>query len=142
VDINWTDGPTDDQVNKITKKYQYGHFDGMIDCYEYSNNREDIPQAKFVMCSRELSDEIILKTAKTAKKHYSDLENIEEPQSKEDLSKSFSAFNDYINWHQLAYKILREIDLTEATGIISDPEFTGGTMFSGFIITKGETNVL
>tara|TARA_R110000751_G_scaffold39998_1_gene95102 strand:- start:136 stop:579 length:444 start_codon:yes stop_codon:yes gene_type:complete len=29
-------------------KYQYGHFDGMIDLYEYSNNRDDIPQCKFL----------------------------------------------------------------------------------------------
>lgn len=29
-------------------KYQYGHFDGSIDLYEYSNKRSDIPQAKYV----------------------------------------------------------------------------------------------
>ncbi len=29
-------------------KYQYGHFDGMYDIYEYSNSREDIPQTKFL----------------------------------------------------------------------------------------------
>ena len=29
-------------------KYQYGHFNGMEDIYEYSNNRDDIPQTKFL----------------------------------------------------------------------------------------------
>ena len=24
--VNWTDGPTDEQVSDITAKYQYGHF--------------------------------------------------------------------------------------------------------------------
>jgi hypothetical protein len=29
-------------------KYQYGHFNGMEDIYEYSNDRDDIPQTKFL----------------------------------------------------------------------------------------------
>jgi hypothetical protein len=29
-------------------KYQYGHFNGMEDIYEYSNNLEGIPQTKFL----------------------------------------------------------------------------------------------
>ena len=35
-------------AEKIVSKYQYGHFDGMNDIYEYSNSREDIPQAKYI----------------------------------------------------------------------------------------------
>lgn len=57
VDIDWTDGPTRHDVESIVGKYQYGHFDGMIDCYEYSNRRDDIPQVKFVQCHRQISDE-------------------------------------------------------------------------------------
>jgi len=33
IDIRWTDGPTRDQVEKLTNKYQRGHFDGMQDMY-------------------------------------------------------------------------------------------------------------
>lgn len=56
--ISWTDGPTNDQVEKISGKYQEGHFDGMIDCYEY--NRDDIwtdlfGGAKYVQPSRSYS---------------------------------------------------------------------------------------
>jgi hypothetical protein len=58
VDISWTDGPTSDQVEKITDKYQYGHFNGMEDIYEYTNSREDIPQAKYVSAHRKISEEL------------------------------------------------------------------------------------
>ena len=57
VNVSWIDGPTSDRVDLITKKYQYGHFDGMQDMYEYSNSRDDIPQAKYVQTNREMSDE-------------------------------------------------------------------------------------
>ena len=57
VDIRWTDGPTSSQVEAITRKYQYGHFDGMIDLYEYSNRRTDLPQSKYVQTQREYSIE-------------------------------------------------------------------------------------
>lgn len=55
VDVYWTDGPTTGQVDRIIGKYQYGHFDGMVDLYEYSNRRDDLPQAKYVMANREYS---------------------------------------------------------------------------------------
>lgn len=58
VRISWTDGPTTSQVEKICDKYQYGHFNGMEDIYEFSNNRADIPQAKYVQYSRHQSEEI------------------------------------------------------------------------------------
>jgi hypothetical protein len=56
VDIDWIDGPARKDVEEIVGKYQYGHFDGMIDCYEMSNVRKDIPQAQFVMTQRNYSD--------------------------------------------------------------------------------------
>lgn len=37
-----------DRAHTLASKYQYGHFDGMTDMYEYSNPRSDVPQAKFV----------------------------------------------------------------------------------------------
>jgi hypothetical protein len=57
VRINWTDGPTEKQVSSITDKYQYGSFNGMEDIYETTNRREDLPQSKYVQCSRSRSDE-------------------------------------------------------------------------------------
>ena len=51
VDIGLTDAPPDvvAKAHKICDPFQYGHFDGMVDCYEYSNKRTDLPaQAKYV----------------------------------------------------------------------------------------------
>lgn len=58
VHVKWTDGPTDEEVNNVIKKYQYGSFDGMTDMYEYTNSREDIPQSKYVSASRTQSDSL------------------------------------------------------------------------------------
>lgn len=68
VAIDWVDGPTADEVDNITAKYQYGHFNGMEDIYENSNSRDDIPQTKFVQLHREMSREtkaIIINEIKT-----------------------------------------------------------------------------
>lgn len=58
VRISWKDGPITDNVSKITRKYQYGHFDGMCDCYEYSNVNDNFPQVKYVFNNREVSESI------------------------------------------------------------------------------------
>ena len=55
--ISWIDAIITNQVETITNKYQMGHFDGMIGCYEYSNRRDDIPQVKYVNVSRKISEE-------------------------------------------------------------------------------------
>lgn len=58
VHVNWTDGPTDTEVDDIIKKYQYGHFNGMEDIYESTNRRKDIPQSKYVSGSRKQSEDL------------------------------------------------------------------------------------
>lgn len=58
VHVSWTDGPTVRQVTEISRKYQYGHFDGMTDMYESTNRRDDIPQSKYVSESRHKSEQI------------------------------------------------------------------------------------
>jgi len=56
VDVEWTDGPTSEAVQEIIGKYQYGHFDGMDDSYDYSNRRDDLPaQVKYVSAYRNCS---------------------------------------------------------------------------------------
>lgn len=57
VNVSWEDGPVKSAIDEIIGKYQYGHFDGSIDLYEYSNSRDDIPQARFVFSKREMSKE-------------------------------------------------------------------------------------
>jgi glyceraldehyde-3-phosphate dehydrogenase/erythrose-4-phosphate dehydrogenase len=63
VRIEWTNGPTTEQVEQITNKYEYGQFDGMIDLYEMTNVRHDIPQVKYIMTTRNIDKEIEEKTA-------------------------------------------------------------------------------
>lgn len=56
VNIQYTNGPRKSKVEEVTKKYQYGHFNGMEDMYEISNERKDLPQAKFVTVCRKCGD--------------------------------------------------------------------------------------
>jgi hypothetical protein len=57
VSIDWTDGPEYEEVNSIVSGYQYGHFDGMTDCYEYKENRDDSkPSAKYTHTNKHFSE--------------------------------------------------------------------------------------
>lgn len=47
-----------DKVREFAGQYQYGHFNGMEDIYEYSNDRNDLPQVKYVQVSCDYSDEM------------------------------------------------------------------------------------
>ena len=47
-----------DQVKEFANQFQYGHFDGMCDIYEYSNSRDDIPQVKYVFVRSDYSDDM------------------------------------------------------------------------------------
>lgn len=61
IDIRWNLGPVTEKVERITKRYQYGSFDGMNDIYNYDQTlvaREDgsvaeLGGAKYVMCQRD-----------------------------------------------------------------------------------------
>ena len=44
-------------IENFCNRFQLGHFDGMIDCYEYSNTNDDVPQVKFVFVRNGRSDE-------------------------------------------------------------------------------------
>lgn len=61
VHISWVDGPKQDVVGDVVDKYQDGDFDGMTDCYNYRKNDDNIPRAKYVQTSREISEETKIK---------------------------------------------------------------------------------
>ena len=105
IDVSWTDGFTSEEVMNEISQFKYGHFDGMTDCYEYSNSRKDIPQTKFLSCDRTLSEEAIRKFAKEYMKKY----NMTAPT--EDLTVSFEVHDGFWNWHQLAWRELSEVNL-------------------------------
>lgn len=52
VRIEWTEGVQVKDVDAIVNKYKYGSFNGMIDMYENTNYRDDIPQVKFITTTR------------------------------------------------------------------------------------------
>lgn len=64
VTISWTLGPTRKEVKTIADKYQDGHFDGMIDLYEYDHSAFGsavdtvLGRAKYVSESRSFPEEL------------------------------------------------------------------------------------
>lgn len=61
IDVSWTDGPSDSQVNDITSKYKAGSFDGRTDSYEYSTSAwtTAFGDAKYVSSHRTHSDALL-----------------------------------------------------------------------------------
>jgi hypothetical protein len=60
VDVYLTDADpaTVQKVEEYVDQFQYGHFDGMTDCYEYSNKRDDLPQVKYTHVSVTYTDAV------------------------------------------------------------------------------------
>jgi hypothetical protein len=67
------------KIEEFCSQFQYGHFNGMTDGYEYSNSREDIPQAKHVFISNDLSDGLLQEAWEWATARFSCLDGA--PQS-------------------------------------------------------------
>jgi glyceraldehyde-3-phosphate dehydrogenase/erythrose-4-phosphate dehydrogenase len=110
VRIDWTDGVTTDQVNAIVRKYQYGSFDGMTDSYNYTNSRNDIPQAKYVQTHRRYSEQAEMTCFEEVKSAYHGFESVTDmEQSSRDL------FDKYQCWtaRNFVYRILVKRDLTQ-----------------------------
>lgn len=60
VDVYVTDLPpaTRDALRAFVGQFEYGTFDGMTDCYNVDNRRDDLPQVKFAHVSNEMSHEM------------------------------------------------------------------------------------
>lgn len=61
IDISWTDGPTEAEVDAIASMYDAGSFDGMTDCYNYIADpfTEVYGSTRYTFTRREFSDELI-----------------------------------------------------------------------------------
>lgn len=60
VNVSWTDLPLREDVEEVVNRFKSGSFDGMTDMYEtsgYIENGVRYVGAKYISCSRELSDE-------------------------------------------------------------------------------------
>ena len=56
--VVWMDGPTAPQIEKLIEHHEMGHFDPSDDSYKFTNTNEAIPQVKYLMCSRNMSDKV------------------------------------------------------------------------------------
>lgn len=97
VDIRYENGVPVKDIEKITDKYQYGHFNGMEDIYEYSNNREDIAQAKYIMVQREISQEIREAVKQEVAKKFGIVDSSDE----QEWQKVFRSWSDQVIWKEL-----------------------------------------
>ena len=59
INIYWVDGPTVEQVRKVSRKYQHGYFDAMTDTYVESSNTFDFGSSKYVFEHRSYSDQAV-----------------------------------------------------------------------------------
>lgn len=62
-------------LEEYAGQFQYGHFDGMQDLYEYSNSRDDIPQVKFVFVNNRPTDEMRQRVWDWARNYYAGMED-------------------------------------------------------------------
>lgn len=78
VDVYWTDGPTEKQVEAVVGKYEAGQFNGMIDMYEYDKDRYTVDgydvTVRYVMCQRTISEEAWAAFERLVKAYWSDLD--------------------------------------------------------------------
>ena len=72
VSVTVTDQPPSKlkEIEQLCKKYQYGHFNGMEDIYEYSNSRDDIPQSKYVSVDHEMTESYIAELIEKINAYY------------------------------------------------------------------------
>lgn len=85
VDVRYINGVPTESVEKVVRKYEYGSFDGMTDCYNYDNSRSDIPQAKYVLVQREISNDVYSKVEADIAKNY----GLENPSDENEWFKKF-----------------------------------------------------
>jgi hypothetical protein len=123
VRIEWTDGVTDEQVEKITKKYKEGNFNGMIDMYEYKKEgrtfRKLFGGANYIFTYRRYSDKALnwVLNKDNLRQELKDLLNASKV---EVVDGSIMVDGDYLNGrlHEIPvsanpYEILGETDLTQ-----------------------------
>lgn len=87
VDLDDATPETMKRAEAIANPFQYGHFDGMTDCYEYSNRNSDLPaQAKFVFVTNHISRVMAQTVWSFIREHFADA--VGAPESLDDARKA------------------------------------------------------
>ncbi len=66
------------EVKLFCGQFEMGHFDGMIDMYEYSNINADLPQVKFVRVNNTYSDKVKQAAWNWMRSYYADMDDAPE----------------------------------------------------------------
>jgi hypothetical protein len=98
VDIPYKDGVPAEEIDKAVRKYQFGNFDPMTDSYDYSNCREDIPQAKYVHVQRNISPEV----RERVKADIANDFGINNPEDEREWQRVFRSWSDQVVWSRLS----------------------------------------
>ena len=113
---------TDDSYAKLkeySRQYQYGHFDGMIDLYEISNRRDDIPQTKYLFVNDERLEKIIDDNYQGPKNSFYGLRFTENDENVGQY-KFFQRLREIAgeNWAYYAADMIRDIDSKGVVGYL------------------------
>lgn len=67
INVYWVDGEISKQIDNIINKYQYGHFNGMLDIYEDNKNfNDENGEAKYIFSNRKYSHNVYMDAVKNA----------------------------------------------------------------------------
>lgn len=92
------------ELEAYAGQFEYGHFDGMQDLYEFSNVREDIPQVRFVFVNNNISDEMYQRVWDFVRGYYNGFENA--PENAQDAGLFYhQGLNEYGN--RLIYRFFQ-----------------------------------
>jgi len=92
VRVGYTDFIPTTEIDKLLSKFQYGHFDGMTDMYEYSNKVEGIPQVKYLFVERKMSEMVKNELLNKINTEYAGCENLGYDDYAESLQARISTF--------------------------------------------------
>jgi hypothetical protein len=95
LNVRWTDGPTPEQVEKITNQFEGATFDGMQDLetlVRHTVNGVEVSYgAKYIFTERKMSDDFLMKVAAEVYKKYGKKPKLRITQYGAEI------INDYIN---------------------------------------------
>ena len=81
------------KVTEFADQYQYGHFSGMEDIYEYSSKVADLPQVKYVFVNNHIDDKLYQKAWDFMRPIYQGADEL--PKAYEDISHTGMIFDMY-----------------------------------------------
>ena len=131
IDVDWNNGPSRKEVAMITSKYQYGHFDGMIDLYEYHDEvwTDVFGGAKYVSENRKISEDVATQIAKgianDIKKEFASLDA------------TFDRGNGFESWWSIIWRFTENKNLTRFKSIRSTNITCGTWPDEWFEIVEG-----